>query len=92
MSSCASPALLVVTAGSSWTARTTGALQHYFSWALGQVWIDGTSVSMAEFSTKLDEAKARHRAEHLGAAIEERTRRVRKTMHDLGNKLKGLFK
>lgn len=68
------------------------ARRHYFSFEHGQVWIDGTGVSMAEFSTKLDEAKAKHRAERMGAAIEERTRPVRNAVRDLGTKLKHLLK
>ncbi len=68
------------------------ARRHYLSFERGQVWIDGAAVSMAEFSTKLDEAKAKHRAERMGARIEERTRPVRKAVHDIGQKIKGLFK
>jgi hypothetical protein len=68
------------------------ARRHYFAWERGQVWIDGTGVTMAEFSTKLDEAKAKRRAERMGAAIERGTRPVRKAVRDLGTTLKNLFK
>lgn len=68
------------------------ARRHYFSWERGQVWIDGASVSTEEFSAKLDEAKAKHRAERVGAAIERGTRPVRKAVRDLGTTIKGLFK
>lgn len=68
------------------------ARRHYLSFERGQVWIDGTAVDMAEFSTKLDEAKAKHRAERIGAAVEERTRPARKALHDLGSTLKHLIK
>jgi hypothetical protein len=68
------------------------ARRHYFSWERGQLWIDGHTVAMEEFSARLAEAKDRHRAERMGAAIEERTRPVRKAVHDLGKKLNDLFK
>ena len=71
---------------------TVEARRHYLSWERGQFWIDGTGVGMAEFSTKLDEAKAKHRAERMGAAIERDTRPVRKAVHDLGTTIKHLFK
>lgn len=71
---------------------TVEARRHYFSWERGQLWIDGTGVAPEEFSKRLDEAKARHRAQRVGAAIEERTRPVRKAVRDLGNTIKGLFK
>jgi len=70
---------------------TVEARRHYFSWERGQLWIDGTGVAEQEFSTRLADAKARHRAERLGAAVEEGTRPVRKAVHDLGTKIKGLF-
>jgi hypothetical protein len=68
------------------------ARRHYFSWERGQVWIDGMSVAPEEFSTKLDEAKAKHRAERFGAAVERDTRPMRKTVRDLGKTIKGFFK
>ena len=71
---------------------TVEARRHYFSWERGQLWIDGHTVAMEEFSARLAEAKDRHRAERMGAAIEERTRPVRKAVHDLGKKLNDLFK
>jgi hypothetical protein len=71
---------------------TVEARRHYFSWERGQLWIDGTGVAPEEFSKRLDEAKARHRAQRIGAAIEERTRPMRKAVRDLGNTIKGLLK
>jgi len=68
------------------------ARRHYFSFERGQVWIDGVSVAPEEFSSKLDEAKAKHRAERAGAAIERNTRPVRKAVRDLGEALKRLLK
>jgi hypothetical protein len=68
------------------------ARRHYFSWERGQVWVDGTGVTMAEFSAKLDEAKAKHRAERIGAAVERGTRPVRKAVRDIGTTIKNLFK
>jgi hypothetical protein len=71
---------------------TVEARRHYFSFERGQMWIDGASVAPEEFSSKLDEAKAKHRAERFGAAVERDTRPVRKAVHDLGNTIKGFFK
>jgi len=68
------------------------ARRHYLSWERGQVWIDGASVAPEEFSAKLDEAKAKHRAERVGAAIERDTRPMRKAVHDLGTTIKSIFK
>ena len=68
------------------------ARRHYFEWERGQVWVDGTGVTMTEFSAKLDEAKAKHRAERMGVAIERGTRPVRKAVRDLGTTIKNLFK
>ena len=67
------------------------ARRHYLSFERGAVWIDGTSVSIAEFSTKLDEAKAQHRAERMRAAIAARTRPVRHAIHAFGTTLKHLL-
>jgi len=64
------------------------ARRHYLSWERGQVWIDGASVATEEFSSRLDEAKARHRAERVGAAMERETRPVRKAVHDIGTTIK----
>jgi len=68
------------------------ARRHYLSWERGQLWIDGTGVAEQEFSARLADAKARHRAERLGAAVEEKTRPVRKAVRDIGAKIKDLFK
>lgn len=65
---------------------------HYLSWERGQLWIDGTGVPPEEFSSRLADAKARHRAERMGAAIERDTRPVRKAVRDIGTKIKDLFK
>ena len=71
---------------------TVEARRHYFSWERGQLWIDGTGVAPEEFSNRLADAKARHRAERMGAAIERDTRPVRKAVHDIGTKIKDLLK
>lgn len=68
------------------------ARRHYLSFERGQVWIDGIPVLLEEFTTKLEEAKARHRAERMARELEARTRPVRHAIHNLGKHLHDLFK
>ncbi len=60
--SCMTDGVLVVA-----EARRTG-----FSWARGQLWVEGTPVSEQDFSSRLAQVKARRQVRHGGRATQGR--------------------
>lgn len=80
--SCLSEGVLVVA-----EARRQG-----FSWARGQLWVDGTLVSEQDFPARLAEVKTRKQMEAAAAQARGAAQGVRDQMRKAGKALTDFFK